>query len=238
VGKFSILQEDHVGDADDQIRPGEFHRANGLADWRVVSDGAVIHFRTTSLDEGARLVARISQIPDVEQHPPAIDLRRGGVTVRLITMTEQFAGLTQRDAAIARQISEVGRELGLSADPAAVHSLLIVPGAPDVKAVMPFWRAALGYQPRIDSPEEDLVDPFDRTTPLWFEAMDEPRADGGGAVHVAVWLPPEQTEARVKAALDAGGHMVRDEFAPSWWTLADAAGNEVDIASVRGRDWE
>ena len=26
------------------------------------------------------------------------------------------------------------------------------------------------------------------------------------------------------------------EFAPSWWTLADAAGNEVDIATTRGRD--
>jgi len=29
--------------------------------------------------------------------------------------------------------------------------------------------------------------------------------------------------------------MVRDENAPSWWTLADAAGNEVDIATVTGR---
>ena len=37
-------------------------------------------------------------------------------------------------------------------------------------------------------------------------------------------------------ALAAGGRMVRDEFAPSWWTLADAAGNEADIASTKGRD--
>lgn len=29
---------------------------------------------------------------------------------------------------------------------------------------------------------------------------------------------------------------MRDEFAPSWWTLADAAGNEVDIATTTGRD--
>ena len=26
-------------------------------------------------------------------------------------------------------------------------------------AVMPFWRAILGYEPRPDSPDEDLVDP-------------------------------------------------------------------------------
>lgn len=225
-------------DTDEQIRPSEFSKADGLSDWRVVSDGAAIHFRTGSLADAARLVARISEIPGVDERPPAIDLRRGGVTIRLLTITEEFAGLTQRDAAVARRITEIGREMGLSADPAAIHSLLIIPGAPDVKAVMPFWKAALGYEPRLDSPEEDLVDPLDRTTPFWFEAMDEPRGDGGGAIHIAIWLPYELAEARVKAALDAGGHVVRDTFAPSWWTLADAAGNEIDIASIHGRDFE
>jgi 4a-hydroxytetrahydrobiopterin dehydratase len=65
---------------------------------------------------------------------------------------------------------------------------------------------------------------------------DEPRPDGGGAIHVAIWVPHEQAESRIAAALAAGGHMVRDEFAPSWWTLADAAGNETDVATTMGRD--
>ncbi len=26
------------------------------------------------------------------------------------------------------------------------------------------------------------------------------------------------------------------QFAPSWWTLADAAGNEADVATTMGRD--
>jgi hypothetical protein len=30
--------------------------------------------------------------------------------------------------------------------------------------------------------------------------------------------------------------MVRDDFAPAWWTLADAAGNEADVATVLRRD--
>ena len=30
--------------------------------------------------------------------------------------------------------------------------------------------------------------------------------------------------------------LVCDEFAPSWWTLADASGNEADIATTMGRD--
>jgi 4a-hydroxytetrahydrobiopterin dehydratase len=44
-----------------------------------------------------------------------------------------------------------------------------------------------------------------------------------------------QADARVATALAAGGRMVRDQFAPSWWTLADAAGNEADIATAIGR---
>jgi 4a-hydroxytetrahydrobiopterin dehydratase len=59
---------------------------------------------------------------------------------------------------------------------------------------------------------------------------------GGGAIHVAVWVPPEQAAARVAAALASGGRLVRDQFAPAWWTLADAAGNEVDIATTLTRD--
>lgn len=49
-------------------------------------------------------------------------------------------------------------------------------------------------------------------------------------------VPPEQAEARVAAALAAGGRLVRDRFAPAWWTLADAAGNEADIATTLSRD--
>ena len=39
-----------------------------------------------------------------------------------------------------------------------------------------------------------------------------------------------------RAALAAGGRLVRDDQAPSWWTLADAAGNEADIATTKGRE--
>lgn len=117
-----------------------------------------------------------------------------------------------------------------------MQSVLVIPGAPDITRVMPFWRAVLGYAPRADSPDEDLVDPRDRGPAFWFEAMDEPRPAGDGAIHIAVWVPPAEAEGRVAAALAAGGRMVRDTFAPAWWTLADAAGNEADVATIQGRD--
>ena len=198
--------------------------------------GAVAYFRTRTFAESVRLVQAIGETSGVDDHPPAVDIRRTGVTVRLISAGDEYFGMTQRDVTIARHVSAAAHDMGLSADPAGVQYLLVVAGAPDIAAVMPFWRAVLGYEPRPDSPDEDLVDPQDRGSAFWFESMDEPRPGGTGAIHLGIWVPPEQAEARVAAALAAGGRMVRDDHAPSWWTLADAAGNEADIATTAGRD--
>jgi 4a-hydroxytetrahydrobiopterin dehydratase len=220
----------------DRIGPRQFQDADGLEDWRVLGEGACIYFPTGSFAASARLVHAFGELKGVDNHPPAVDVRDSGVTVRLITAANDYMGMTDRDVQVARQISAVARDLGVSADPSAVQTLLVIPGAPVTAEVMPFWQALLGYDRRADSPDEDLVDPRDRGPAFWFESMDEPRGDGGGAIHVAIWVPYEQAEARVAAALAAGGRMVRDEFAPSWWTLADAAGNEADVATVFGRD--
>jgi len=220
----------------DRISPKQFRESEGVEDWRVLGDGANAYFRTGSLAAAARLVQAIGELPAVDDLHPDVDVRQDGVTVRMVTFTEGYGGMTRSHGELARQISAAARKLGLSADPSAVQSLLVIPGATSRAAVMPFWRAVLGYEPRRDSPDEDLVDPRGRGTPFWFEQMKEPRPDGGGAIHLAIWVPYEQAEARIAAALAAGGRMVRDKFAPSWWTLADAAGNEADIATTMGRD--
>ena len=220
----------------DRITVRQFRESEGVEDWRVLGEGACTYFRSGSFAAGARLVQAMSELTGLDDHHPDVDLRHDGVTVRLITITNDYYGMSTRDVELARQISAIARELGLSADPSAVQSLLVIPGATVTAEVMPFWRAVLGYEPRGDSPDEDLVDPRGRGPSFWFERMDEPRPDGGGAIHLAIWVPHEQAEARVAAALAAGGRMVRDEFAPSWWTLADAAGNEADIATTMSRD--
>jgi 4a-hydroxytetrahydrobiopterin dehydratase len=218
------------------ITPTQFHEAPGTEDWRIVGDGAVTVFRTNGLPDGARLLAAIAELPGIDAAEPDIDVRRDAVTVRLITITDAYYGMSERDIEMARAISGAASRLGFQGSPDEVQSFLVIPGAPDIAAVMPFWEALLGYERRGDSPDEDLVDPRRRGPAFWFEGMDEPRADrGGGAIHVAVWVPFEQAEARVAAALAAGGRVVRDH-APMWWTLADAAGNEADVATVKGRD--
>ncbi|MDQ3690926.1 MAG: 4a-hydroxytetrahydrobiopterin dehydratase [Chloroflexota bacterium] len=219
-----------------RITAQQFHDSEGIADWRVLAEGAIAFFRTNSFAQSGGLVQAIGEIRGVSDHPPAVDVRADGVTFRLISVADDYFGMTDRDVEVARHISGIARKFGLSADPSAVQSLLVIPGAPDVSQVMPFWRTMLGYDPRLDSPDEDLVDPQDRGPAFWIESMDEPRPGGGGAMHVGIWVPADQAEARVAAAMAAGGRIVRDDFAPSWWTLADAAGNEADIATITGRD--
>lgn len=218
------------------IRVADFLRNPAVEDWRVTNEGAIAFYATDSLAQSVEFVSAIAEALGEREHRPSIDIRASGVTVHTITFREDHGGLTQDDLDICLTVNAVASEHGLSADPTRVQGLHIVPGAPDIKAVTPFWKAVLGYEPRPDSPEEDLVDPNDRNAPFWFETMEQPRADGMGAIHLAVWVPYDQAQARIDAALDAGGRLVRDEFAPSWWTLADAYGNEVDIATVTGRD--
>jgi Glyoxalase-like domain len=55
------------------------------------------------------------------------------------------------------------------------------------------------------------------------------------SIVIDVWVPHDQAGARVAAALAAGGRLVSDQHAPEWWTLADAEGNEVDVATWQGR---
>src|SRR6266508_2201241 len=166
----------------DNISPKQFRESEGVDDWRVLGDGANAYFRTGSFAAGARLVQAISELPGVDDQRPDVDLRHDGVTVRMLTITEDYAGMTRRHVELARQISAVARELGLSADPSAVQSLLVIPGAPVTAAVMPFWRAVLGYDPRADTPDEDLVDSRSRGPSFWFEPMREPRPGGLGAI--------------------------------------------------------
>jgi 4a-hydroxytetrahydrobiopterin dehydratase len=222
----------------DYISVREFREAEGTRDWPVLSDGATTFFGTDSLTTAARLVEAIAALEGIEDHRPHIDVRPDGVTVRLLTMADDWWGMSRRDVELARRISAVAAELGLSADATAVQSVEpIVIGAVDIKKVMPFWQALMGYERRADSPHEDLVDPRRRGPGIWFEELQGTRNDRN-RMHVAVWVPYDQAGARAAAAIAAGGTVIYDKFAPAWWTIADPEGNEADVATSMGRDWQ
>jgi 4a-hydroxytetrahydrobiopterin dehydratase len=148
---------------------------------------------------------------------------------------EDYYGLSERDLELARQISAVARELGVAADPSAVQTVQVSVDALVGPEVLPFWRAVLGYEYRGDSPDEDLIDPRGRGASFWFQQMDAPRPQRN-RIHIDVWVPHDQAEARVAAVIAAGGRLVTDQHAPEWWTLADAEGNEADVATWMSRD--
>jgi 4a-hydroxytetrahydrobiopterin dehydratase len=211
---------------DETVTPQRFHEA----DWRVVRDDASTHFRTGSFAAGVALVNAIGRLADDANHHPNVDLRPDGVTVRL--RTESGGGLSERAVVLARQISDAARELGVPVDLTGLQIVQVAIDALVIPDVLPFWRAVLGYR-EVD--DEDLIDPHFQGPPLWFQQMDAPRPQRN-RIHIDVYVPHDQAEARVAAALAAGGHVVSDENAPGWWTLADAEGNEVDVASWPDRD--
>ena len=218
----------------ERITARQFHEAAGVEDWRVLGDGACAYFRTGSFAAGARLVAAIGELAGLEDRVPDLDLRYGGVTVRLITLAQDYFGMSEREVELARQISAVARDLGFPADPSTVQTVQVTIDALVIPEVMPFWRAVLGYQDRADSPE-DLMDPQGRGAQFWFQQMDAPRPQRN-RVHIDIWVPHDQAESRIAAALAAGGHLVTDRFAPAWWVLADVEGNEVCVSTWMGHE--
>jgi 4a-hydroxytetrahydrobiopterin dehydratase len=214
----------------EEITPRGFHEFGELDDWRVLARGACAHFPTGSFDAGVALVNAIATVADALGHHPDVDLRYGHVTVRLLT--HESWCLTDRDVALAGRISAVARELGVAADPAALQDISLTLGTRDRAAVRPFWVAVLGYR---ELGAEDAIDPLGRWPGIRFQPLDG-RAGPGDRLHVDVFVPHDQAEARIAAALAAGGRLVSDRFAPAWWTLADPEGNQVDVATWQGRD--
>ncbi|NES16562.1 MULTISPECIES: VOC family protein [Micromonospora] len=217
----------------ERITAEQFHAADGVADWRVLGEGACAWFRTGSFAAGLRLIRAIGELPGPDDHRPDVDLRSDGVLVRLVTLTADHYGLTRRDLDLARAISAVARELGVPGEPSGVQSVQVTVDALDLPTVTTFWRALLGYAYRAGSPE-DLVDPHGRGPAFWFQRMDAPRPQRN-RMHVDVWVPYDVAEARIAAALAAGGRLVTDAHAPSFWVLADPEGNEACVGTVGGK---
>jgi hypothetical protein len=80
-----------------RFRDDDRASSEGIEDRRILSEGACAFFRTASLAAAATLVDAISQLADVDDHQVDVDVRRGGVTVRLITYTDDYMGMSQRD---------------------------------------------------------------------------------------------------------------------------------------------
>jgi len=211
-----------------QISDADFSAAEGVDDWRVLFWGAKALYETGDFATGARFVAAIAEEAESLGHSPLVDLRPDTVTVTVITVG---VGISDVDLELARRISVRAAELGITADPAAVQHVQLAFDASDQSEVMGFWRAALGYA---QVGPDDMVEPNLNGPSVWFQ--NKPHVSPRNRIHVDVSVPHDQAQARVDAILAAGGTMLGDKNAPAWWSLIDAEGNVVDIATWQGRD--
>ncbi|MDL9981349.1 4a-hydroxytetrahydrobiopterin dehydratase [Microbacterium sp. ASV49] len=92
----------------------EFRASPGVEDWSAGTAGASATFRTGDFATGATLFAAIAALAEAANHHPDVDIRYSKVDVRLFT--HSAGGLTEKDAALAAQISQAARELHVAVD--------------------------------------------------------------------------------------------------------------------------
>jgi 4a-hydroxytetrahydrobiopterin dehydratase len=217
---------------DTQALTGQQILDEGLEGWRKVLDRLVVRYATGDFNRGTALVTAIAGAADEANHHPDVDLRYPHVTVSL--KSHDVNAITQRDVRLARRISGLAAEAGVSPTDAAPDVIELALDVPDRSRVKPFWEAILGYRAPDDVPDE-LRDAAERTPSMWFQDTDSDAPDRQ-RWHLDVSVPHDVAEQRLRAALDAGGTLVSDERAPAFWVLADADGNQACICTWQARD--
>lgn len=208
-----------------RISPAVFHRADGVSDWRVTASGPQAVFTATSLVEAATLVPPVLEAAEHFGIQPDVDLRPEAVIVRVPYPGED--GIPRRAPEFAAAVSRAAAARGLIADPSRAQTIGIYVAQHSGADVRPFFTAVLGYD---DFGESDAVDPLRCGPQLAFNPItgDTPSR---GRTHFDVFVPADHAQARVDAALAAGGRLVDDSSAPAYWSLASPDNHGVDIAS-------
>ena len=178
---------------------------------------------------------------DADAHLRA-DLRPDRAVLSLQSVAQ--AAVTARDVELAHRIAAAIGELGLQTQPEVgtgaprtVQLLEIAIDALDIAAIRPFWKAVLGYadEAHADGPGDPIVDPVGQGPAIWFQQMDRPRPQRN-RIHFDMCVPHDEAAGRIEAGLAAGGRLLSDARAPSFWVLADIEDNEVCVTTWQGRD--
>ena len=203
----------------------------GLDNWRKLAQALHARFITGDFVSGLRFVTAVTEAAEAVNHHPDVTLTYPYVDVRL--MSHDVSAVTSRDVDLARRISEIAREQGVSADPSVVTEIELGLDTADVAALGPFWAALLTGSPDAHT-GDDVVDPSGRVPLLWFQDTDAHEAPRQ-RFHIDLWVPHDVAEQRIAAAVAAGGRVVDAENAPSFVVLADPEGNRACVCTCLER---
>jgi 4a-hydroxytetrahydrobiopterin dehydratase len=215
-----------------------FAARHDLPGWRIIDEAIESDFVAPTFGAAAAFVGRVAAAADAAEHHPDIELRyRGRVRIRLTTHAAH--GLTDLDADLARTIDALAIADGLACEHDRLQRLEVAIDALDIAAVLPFWKALLGYvdvapaQP--GAPADELRDPLRVNPPIWFQQMDVARPQRN-RVHLDVRVAHDVARDRITAAIAAGGRLLDESHARAFWVLADPEGNEACICTWQDRD--
>ena len=213
--------------SDGLLTGDEIREMGGLDDWRAMYDAIEARFSTRDFATGLDFVNRVGAAAEAADHHP--DIRLSYTSVHIVLTSHDVGGTTTRDIDVARQISEIAADLGLSADP---HVLQRVELGLDTWArdeIKPFWQAVLAMT---DSAPEELTDSRGVNPTIWFQ---DAAPDTDQRWHMDLRVPPEIARERIDAAVAAGGTIVSTDEAPTFTVLADPQGNKICICTHVGR---
>jgi 4a-hydroxytetrahydrobiopterin dehydratase len=205
----------------------------GLDGWAYLLGGLQTRIHTNDFATGLSVVNAIGAAAEEMNHHPDLNLRYGHVDVRL--SSHDVRAVTDRDIRLSRAISSIAADAGVRLESAHVSRLELALDTPARESVMPFWAAVLATERRSGPDVDDeLLDPGDVLPTVWFQTSgsEEPRQRW----HLDVWVDPAQVQPRIDAALAAGGTLVSDAEAPSFWVLADPEGNRACLCTWQDRD--
>ena len=204
----------------------------GLDGWAYLLGGLQTRIHTENFATGLSVVDAIGAAAEEMNHHPDLNLRYTHVDVRLTSHDER--GVTDRDIRLARAVSSIAAAAGVRLDSSGVSRLELALDTPASESIVPFWAAVLATE-HLSGPDfgDELRDPADGLPTVWFQesGSEEPRQRW----HLDLWVDPAQVQPRIDAALAAGGTLVSDEEAPSFWVLADPEGNRACLCTWQDR---
>jgi 4a-hydroxytetrahydrobiopterin dehydratase len=216
--------------------------AANLSDWRKLAQALHARYVVDDFATGARFIVAVSEAGDAVGRHLRASIGDAYVDLRLVSTdaiyrdeggTEHVVEwVTQQDIDLARRITEIAADLGITADPASVSHIELGLDTANSATIAPVWAALLTGSAESQgrgSPSDEIRDATGRVPNLWFgEAAHEKTRRQ--RLHIEVYVAPEAAEGRIAAALAAGGTVVDDNNAPSLTVIADQDGNEAILA--------
>ncbi|MFL6168477.1 MAG: VOC family protein [Ornithinibacter sp.] len=208
----------------------------GLTDWRKLSQRFHARFRAPDASVGAAFVADavaaaaaagLGDHLEATVHPTAVDLQvatdlgPGGIWVRA------------DDVTLARLLSEVATRHDVTSTPGEVQQVELGLDTAHDARLGPFWAAVLTGDARAVV-GDTVFDPTGQGPSMWFQGT-EPHEVPRQRWHPDLWVAAEVAEARIAAAVAAGGTLVDASEAPSFTVLADPDGNKVCVCTFLDR---